>query len=818
MNNNTTLSNFEFSKVVKDFGQIKLRHFDMDSDIQVIYPWVTKPYAKYWGMTSMSLEEIRSEYIALVSKGGYDVFMGYYKDQPVFLMEKYKVSKDRIAQYYNAQDTDYGMHVLIAPLEQRIPNFTWHIFSSIVDYFFEQPDVKRIVVEPDVRNEKIHKLNKKAGFVYQKEINLPEKRAALAFCEYEDYQQAKASLASTSKTITDDRMNNVQIQSTIDHLKAVSWKKANIALVRKAISEFSHELVLRPQMIEERSAGNHYLLISDIPGISYEFVAQKKALDHWDIIESTLIKKKNGNTVAVDMLQFIVEFNDTLKIPEVLLPTYLEEISSTLSSAAYKITNQEYASHKLATCSFQIIEHAMTEGHPCFVANNGRIGFDSEDYIKYAPETNRPFRIYWLAGHTNKTNYTATKKYTYKSLIKKELGITTVARFHTKLESMGLDIESYIFIPVHPWQWHNKITQVFAADIANDTLVFLGESDDYYLAQQSIRTLYNTSYPEKMYTKTALSILNMGFMRGLSPYYMQSTPHITEWITELLEKDSYLKKTGFTMLGEVATVGFQNTYYEVLGKTNAHNKMLSALWRESALTKIKAGQQLMTMAAFLHIDSDNNSLVAEIIKLSPHDTCTWIRRYLRAYLSPLVHCFYAYELVFMPHGENIIMVLDNHTPIKILMKDITEEVIVFDTSIKMPKEVARLRTQTSDKMKVLSLFTDVFDCFFRFLSTIIENHLGYPEDWFWELVAECVHQYQLEHPEYQSKFEKYDLFVAEFDRCCLNRLQLQNTRQMLNLADPIDSLILDGTLQNPIAKFKQKFQQLEAIEHQNNLK
>ena len=32
-------------------------------------------------------------------------------------------------------------------------------------------------------------------------------------------------------------------------------------------------------------------------------------------------------------------------------------------------------------------------------------------------------------------------------------------------------------------------------------------------------------------------------------------------------------------------------------------------------------------------------------------------RYLDAYLAPLLHCFYAHDLAFMPHGENVILVL-----------------------------------------------------------------------------------------------------------------------------------------------------------------
>ncbi len=800
MKENSTLSNFIFSRTIKGFGKILMHHLDLDKDIEVIHSWVTQSYATYWGMMDKSIDDVRSEYTKLVSRGGYDVFIGTYKDQPIFLMEKYKAVEDRISTYYEARDTDYGMHILIAPPEQKIHGFTWNIFSTVLDYFFEQPNINRVVVEPDIRNQKIHTLNKKAGFQYQKEIDLPEKRAALAFCERKDYYNAQKRLQKLKPMI------NLTIskppESTMAHLTPQAWEIANLSLVRKAISEFTHELIFTPKPIKNVEGLITYLLVSDVPGITYEFSAKKQALDHWDVDENTIVKRNNDTLEQIDALKFILEFRHALRIPEDLLPVYLEEISSTLSSAAYKYSNQKFSARGLVNASFQVIEHAMTEGHPCFVANNGRIGFDAEEYIQYAPETSQPFKIYWLAGHKRKATYTAIKKLDYKTLMHKELGVNTIAKFNSVLLSQGLDSDAYVFIPVHPWQWNNKILQVFAADIANCDLVFLGESDDQYAAQQSIRTLYNSSNPSKMYIKTALSILNMGFMRGLSPQYMQSTPHITTWITDLLANDQYLKKTGFTMLGEVATVGYQNTYYEVLGKTNAHNKMLSALWRESPHAKINKNQQLMTMAAFLHVDKEGTSLLAELIKASSCDTTLWLKKYLNAYLSPILHCFYSHDLVFMPHGENIIMVIQEHAPIKILMKDITEEVIVFDQKHDLPEEVKRLYTETSDTMKVLSIFTDVFDCFFRYISSILEKHLGYSEEYFWKHVAENINSYQNQHPELQSKFERYDLFIPEFDRCCLNRLQLRNTKQMLNLSDPIESLILKGTLQNPIAKYK----------------
>lgn len=589
------------------------------------------------------------------------------------------------------------------------------------------------------------------------------------------------------------------------HLQPIVWEHVNRLLIRKAISEFSHELILIPKLVKEYNGWNVYEIQSDTNEFTYQFKAKKFALDHWYIAPLNIEKRsQNNQEEKLDALLFITEFRKTLGIPDEFLATYLEEITSTLTGAAYKYQNAKYSARELAEGTFQEIEHAMTEGHPCFVANNGRIGFNIEDYIQYAPETDKPFQLIWIAGHKDVTTFTAVEDYGYDTLLKNELGERKLNAFKNVLTEKKLNVEDYVFMPVHPWQWKNKIIHVFAADIANQNIIFLGEGEDEFSAQQSIRTLFNKTHPEKLYTKTALSILNMGFMRGLSPYYMQSTPPITHWITNLLKEDSFLQENGFTMLGEVATVGYQNHYYEVLGKTNPHNKMLSALWRESPFTKITSIQKVMTMAAFLHVDNKDSSLLASLIKSSPCDAGTWVEKYLTAYLSPLLHCFYHYEFVFMPHGENLIMVLEDHTPVHVLMKDITEEVIVFNEELDLPEHVDRLYTKTSDRMKILSIFTDVFDCFFRFMAQILDTHANFSEDLFWQQVTNCIYTYQDAHPELADKFERYDLFVDEFDRCCLNRLQLKNTKQMLNLADPIESLELKGTLKNPIAIFRRK--------------
>ncbi|MCG7200312.1 IucA/IucC family siderophore biosynthesis protein [Marinobacter pelagius] len=594
-------------------------------------------------------------------------------------------------------------------------------------------------------------------------------------------------------------------QQATEHLNPTLWQHVNTLLVRKALSEFAHELLLKPECLSSTDGWNHYRVSADERDIEYHFQARKLALDHWQIDPASINKRVDGQPAQVDAVDFIIEFRRTLGIGEAMLPTYLEEISSTLYGSAFKHHRPGRTVDELVDAGFQQIEAAMSEGHPCFVANNGRIGFGADDYRRFSPEAGAPVRLIWLAAHRDHTSFAASDGLSHRDLIASQLGAAQVEAFDAQLRKLGLEPADYLFIPVHPWQWTNKLSHIFAPDLANRHLVYLGHGADCYQAQQSIRTFFNRDQPHRHYVKTALSILNMGFMRGLSPYYMSTTPAINDFIHNLVRQDPYLAGTGFSILREVAGIGYTNRYFEhSVDNHSPYRKMLSALWRESPVPTVEESQQLMTMAALLHVDNQGNALLPALIARSGLSTRSWVSRYLQCYLCPLLHCFYAHDLVFMPHGENLILVLENGAPVRAIMKDIAEEAAIMNTDVELSANVRRLQVAVPEDLKVLSIFTDLFDCIFRFMSAILEDQGDFPESEFWRLVAECIHDYQAAHPDLADKFRRHDLFAPKFARSCLNRLQLANNQQMVDLSDPAGALQFVGTLDNPVAAYREE--------------
>lgn len=800
MTRNPTVFNYAHPEL----GDFSVRPLQIPKDLPLIHRWLTSEHARYWGMQDMDEEALATFYHGLRETGEGDGFIGLYEGKPTFLLEIYQPEHSPLAEHYPVEPGDLGMHILVAPSERPIAGFTRGVFVTLMSFLFDRLNASRIVVEPDVRNERIHALNRYAGFVDDKVIDLPDKTARLAFCTRSRFEQIFHSpeRKNPQMTPTSDSLP----EQSIEHLNPAVWRHVNTLLVCKSLSEFAHELLLKPECLSDDGEWSHYRVTGDTPSVEYSFQARKLALDHWHIDPASIQKRIDGTPNDVDAVMFIIEFRHQLGIKDSMLPTYLEEITSTLYGSAYKHQKPDQSSAELALAGFQHIESAMAEGHPCFVANNGRIGFGADDYQRFTPEAGNPIRLIWLAAHRDHTQFAVTDGMNHRELIAEQLGTEQLRQFEDRLRALELSPKDYLFIPVHPWQWTNKLTHIFAPDLANRCLVCLGYGEDHYQAQQSIRTFFNLDRPEKHYVKTSLSILNMGFMRGLSPYYMSTTPAINDFLNDLIGQDPYLASTGFTMLREVAGVGYKNRYFEQAADTHSpYRKMLSALWRESPVTTIEPNQQLMTMAALLHQDNEGNALLPALIDRSGLSTETWVSRFLHCYMSPLLHCFYGHDLVFMPHGENLILVMDNGAPVRAIMKDIAEEAAIMNTDIALSDNVRRLQVDVPDELKVLSIFTDLFDCIFRFLAAILDDQGDFPEADFWQLVATCVRDYQSEHPQLAEKFRRYDLFAPTFARSCLNRLQLANNQQMVDLADPASALQFVGELSNPIAEYRKEY-------------
>lgn len=105
-------------------------------------------------------------------------------------MEYYDPAHRELVGLYEPRPGDVGMHFLVAPTDRPVHGFTRAVITTVMARLFDDPATSRVVVEPDVSNTAVHALNEAVGFVPEREIQKPEKRALLSFCTREQFVAA----------------------------------------------------------------------------------------------------------------------------------------------------------------------------------------------------------------------------------------------------------------------------------------------------------------------------------------------------------------------------------------------------------------------------------------------------------------------------------------------------------------------------------------------------------------------------------------------------------------------------------------------------
>lgn len=172
-----------------DFG---LRLVDPPTDSPLLHEWVTHPKAEYWMMQDASVADVLAEHEAIEMNPGHFAYMGLYHYRARFLVEVYDPAGSELAQAYSPAESDVGMHVLTAPTDQPIPGFTKGVMETVMRLLFDGFGARRVVVEPDVDNKAIHRLNEFVGFRPEREVRLKDKQALLSFCTRIDFERSAA--------------------------------------------------------------------------------------------------------------------------------------------------------------------------------------------------------------------------------------------------------------------------------------------------------------------------------------------------------------------------------------------------------------------------------------------------------------------------------------------------------------------------------------------------------------------------------------------------------------------------------------------------
>jgi RimJ/RimL family protein N-acetyltransferase len=163
------------------------RPLDPLKDAELLHSWLTHPKAAFWMMQDAKLEDVERAYMEIAADEHQQAYLGLRDGEPAFLMEKYDPAHRELVGLYDPQPGDVGMHFLVPATDRPVHGFTRAVITAVMAFLFEDPAVERVVVEPDVSNKAVHALNEAVGFVPEREIQKPEKKALLSFCTREHF-------------------------------------------------------------------------------------------------------------------------------------------------------------------------------------------------------------------------------------------------------------------------------------------------------------------------------------------------------------------------------------------------------------------------------------------------------------------------------------------------------------------------------------------------------------------------------------------------------------------------------------------------------
>lgn len=558
-----------------------------------------------------------------------------------------------------------------------------------------------------------------------------------------------------------------------------TWRAAGRALVAKTIAELCYEQLLAP-----RPAGDGGYALRLPGGVAYRFTARRGAFATWRVDPDSVWRQGGDATArpADDAARLLVDARAPLGLGGATLADAVRELVATQAADA-RLRATAPTAAALADLDYAALE-GHGAGHPCMIANKGRIGFSAGDLARYAPEARRPLRLRWIAASPELARYAGLPELGPSRLLDAELDAATRQRFAHALAA-ALDgtqraPQGYIWLPVHPWHLDEAVVPLFAALLADRRIVPLGEGPDRYVPLQSVRTLANVDHPARRDVKLPLLVRNTLVWRGLAPRPTAAAPAVTSWLHRLRDTDPFLRDDcRFLPLGEVASVTVRHPLYEAIPDAPyRYHELLGAVWREPVAALLEPGERARSMAALLHVDAAGRALAAELVDRSGVAPHRWLRAFLTALLPPLLHHLYRHGVGFCPHGENTIIIYDERdVPRRIAVKDFAEDVNLLPephpSYADLPPEADAVLLRWDARQLRHCLLSAVFAGHFRHFAGIVEDHLGVAEPEFWRLVAEEVRAYQRRFPDLAEAFAAFDLLAPEFERVCLNREHLQ---------------------------------------------
>lgn len=161
-------------------SEVSFRTIDIEQDLTRFTRWMNDPrVAEFWEQ-AWSEDELATFLRERLADPHIVPLIGEFNGQPFGYIEAYWVAEDRLSPYFDVQDFDRGIHLLVGEPAFRGPTYFNAWIRAISHYLFiDDVRTQRIVLEPRADNQRLFNRIIPMGYHKQFEFNFPHKRSAL---------------------------------------------------------------------------------------------------------------------------------------------------------------------------------------------------------------------------------------------------------------------------------------------------------------------------------------------------------------------------------------------------------------------------------------------------------------------------------------------------------------------------------------------------------------------------------------------------------------------------------------------------------------
>jgi aerobactin synthase len=548
----------------------------------------------------------------------------------------------------------------------------------------------------------------------------------------------------------------------------MSWEVANRNLIVKAISELYYEEVISNE-VREIEKGSYILRLNK--NLSYIFKAYESIWCHL-IIDADSLKRSDG--LELDAANFFKETQHLTKMDDIILANFLEEMFYTLYSDQILLRKSISIKNLYQLDALEVETHL--NGHPKLILNKGRIGWSPRDLSDFSPENNNKVKFCRVAIRKELLTINHQKDIIFNEISYADIENKEIDNLREKLYEKNIEPESYFIIPVHPWQWENKIKFFFQKDISKKNIVFLSIAGDSYKPHISLRTFSNSNNTHLCDVKLPISILNTSCVRGIPSRYISVASEISEGVESILKQDKFLLESNIDCLKDIAAFSYvDSSYNDIRNAPYRYKEFLGAIWREPSLTKLKKDEKCLMTGALSYLDEDGKSLIGFMIDKSYLSIEEWLEKYFKKIVIPLYHLQSQYGIGLVAHGQNTILKLKDDIPSGLIVKDFQGDLRLNKNLPSETKKyfneyvIEKLEHLPSDHI-IYDLITGHFISVLRFISQALFLSHGYKEENFYSLLGAIAAEYE---NKYLTKSKVPSLLTLKYHRVLLNKVRFE---------------------------------------------